>query len=213
MDKDVTFSSEAAVVVVSSDTGSVFLWFLTLGDTLKLSSLWVLSMLRRVHSWFPGEGCVWLGSRLSDSKKLISLAGMLSDMLWCAVVPLVYCGCISVDPQYSLVCYPGLDNEEGIAIIHLLGPDSFQWLYPCFYLLLLCSCQRWIYIHRHIIFQLIWDWSGGWEIFLHVFLGLIIFCGIWDWCVDAIVDELGSFMLIGFPYGSLVWNIFIRASR
>ena len=39
------------------------------------------------------------------------------------------------------------------------------------------------------------------------------FSGIWAWCVDAIVDELGSFTLIGFSGGSLVWNIVVRASR
>ena len=65
-------------------------------------------------------------SRGSDGKKLLSIAGMLGDMLWGAVVPLVYCGCISVAPEYSLVCCFRLDNEEVIAIIHLLGPDSLQ---------------------------------------------------------------------------------------
>ena len=40
-----------------------------------------------------------------------------------------------------------------------------------------------------------------------------IFSGIWAWCVDAIVDELGSFTLIGFSDGSLVWTIVVRASR
>ena len=30
------------------------------------------------------------------------------------------------------------------------------------------------------------------------------FSGIWAWCVDAIVDELGSFILIGFSDESLV---------
>ena len=39
------------------------------------------------------------------------------------------------------------------------------------------------------------------------------FCGIWAWCVDAIVDESGSFTLIGFSDGSLVWTIVVRASR
>ena len=39
------------------------------------------------------------------------------------------------------------------------------------------------------------------------------FSGIWSWCVDAIVDELGSFTLIGFSDGSLVWTIIVRASR
>ena len=39
------------------------------------------------------------------------------------------------------------------------------------------------------------------------------FSGIWAWCVDAIVDELGSFKLIGFSDGSLVWTIVVRASR
>ena len=40
-----------------------------------------------------------------------------------------------------------------------------------------------------------------------------VFSGIWDWCVDGIVDELGSFKLIGFSDGSLVWTIVVRASR
>ena len=39
------------------------------------------------------------------------------------------------------------------------------------------------------------------------------FYGIWDWCVDAIVDELGSFIFIGFSDGSLVWTIVVRESR
>ena len=39
------------------------------------------------------------------------------------------------------------------------------------------------------------------------------FSGIWAWCVDAIVDELGSFKLIGFSDGSLVWTIVVRISR
>ena len=40
------------------------------------------------------------------------------------------------------------------------------------------------------------------------------FCsGIWAWCVDAIMYELGSFTLIGFPNGSLVWNIVVKVSR
>ena len=40
-----------------------------------------------------------------------------------------------------------------------------------------------------------------------------LFSGIWDWCVDAIVDELGSFTLIWFSVGYLVWNIVARTSR
>ena len=39
------------------------------------------------------------------------------------------------------------------------------------------------------------------------------FSGIWLWCVDDIVDELGSFTLIRFSNGSLVWTIVVRASR
>ena len=40
------------------------------------------------------------------------------------------------------------------------------------------------------------------------------FCsGIWPWCVDAILNELGSFTLIGFSGGSLVWTIVGRESR
>ena len=38
-----------------------------------------------------------------------------------------------------------------------------------------------------------------------------VFSGIWAWCVDAIVDELGSFTLIGFSDGYLVWTIVGRA--
>ena len=58
-----------------------------------------------------GPGCVWLGSRGSDGKKLLSLAGMLGDILWGAVAPLVYCGCISVAPECSIVFCSGLDDE------------------------------------------------------------------------------------------------------
>ena len=39
------------------------------------------------------------------------------------------------------------------------------------------------------------------------------FSVIWAWCVDAIMDELGSFTLIGFSDVSLVWTIVVRASR
>ena len=67
-----------------------------------------------------------MGSRGSDGKKMLSIAGMMGDMLWGAVVPLVYCGCISVDPECLLVCCSGMDDEEGISIIHLLGTDSLQ---------------------------------------------------------------------------------------
>ena len=54
---------------------------------------------------------------------------MLGDMLWGDVAPLVYCGCINVAPECSLVCCSGLDDEEGIAIIHLLGPDIHVFTY------------------------------------------------------------------------------------
>ena len=38
------------------------------------------------------------------------------------------------------------------------------------------------------------------------------FCSwIWASCVDAIVDELGSFTLICFSDVSLVWNIVVRS--
>ena len=39
------------------------------------------------------------------------------------------------------------------------------------------------------------------------------FSGIWAWFVDAIVDVLGSFTLIGFSDGFLVWTIVVRVSR
>ena len=112
------------LVVVYAVTGALLLWYLILLDNLRLAYLWVLTMLRRIHTWLPGSGCVWLGSRGSDGKKLIILSGMLGNMIWGAVVSLVYCGVISVDPEYSLVCCSGMDDEEGISIIHLLSPDS-----------------------------------------------------------------------------------------
>ena len=65
-------------------------------------------------------------SRGYDGKNIISLAGMLIDVLWSAVVPLVYCGCSSVATECLLVCCSRLDDEEEIAKIHLLGPDSLQ---------------------------------------------------------------------------------------
>ena len=51
---------------------------------------------------------------------------MLGNMLWGAVVPLLYCGCISVAPECSLVCCSGLNYEEGITIFHLLVPIAFN---------------------------------------------------------------------------------------
>ena len=51
---------------------------------------------------------------------------MLGNMLWGAVAPLVYCDCISVAPEYLLVCCSGMDYEEVITIIHLLDTDIFQ---------------------------------------------------------------------------------------
>ena len=51
---------------------------------------------------------------------------MLGDMLWGAVVPLVYCGCISMDPNVLLVFCSGMDDEEGIKMINLLGTNSLQ---------------------------------------------------------------------------------------
>ena len=65
-------------------------------------------------------------SRGYDSKKLLRLAGILGDMLWVSMVTLVYCGCISVAPECSLVCCYGLDDEEAIAIIHCWVPTAFN---------------------------------------------------------------------------------------
>ena len=90
----------------------------------------------------PGAGCVCLDSRGSDGKKMLSIAGMLVDMLWGDMDPLVYFSCKSVAPEFSLVCCYGMDDEEGIAIVYLLGADSLQLQYPCFYLLLIFSFQR-----------------------------------------------------------------------
>ena len=67
-----------------------------------------------------------MGSRGSDGKNLLSISGILVDMLWVAVAPLVYYGGISVAPEFSLVCCSRLDDEEGITIIHLLVTYSLQ---------------------------------------------------------------------------------------
>ena len=37
-----------------------------------------------------------------------------------------------------------------------------------------------------------------------------LWSGFWDWWVDSIVDELGSFTLIGFSDVSLVFMVFVR---
>ena len=67
-----------------------------------------------------------MGSRVSDGKKLIILAGMLGYMIWGDVESLVYCFFKIVDPECFLVFCSRLDDEEVIAIIHLLGPDSLK---------------------------------------------------------------------------------------
>ena len=61
-----------------------------------------------------------------DGKSLLSLAGMLGDMLWGVVAPLVYCGFISVATEFSLVCCSGMDDEEGIDIINFLVTGILQ---------------------------------------------------------------------------------------
>ena len=76
-----------------------------------------LIFLSRVHL---------VGQQRIFGKKLLSIDGMLGDMLWGAVETLVYCGCISVAQECFLVCCSGIDDEEGITIINLLGPDSLQ---------------------------------------------------------------------------------------
>ena len=83
-------------------------------------------MLRRIHPLFPRSGCVWLVIIGYDGKKLLIIAGVLYDMLWGAGAPLVYCGFISVAPEYSLVCCFGMDDEEVISVIYFLDPDSLQ---------------------------------------------------------------------------------------
>ena len=152
------------LVVVSSGPGALLLRSMILGDNSKLASLWVLAMSTRNHPWLTVVGCVWLGSRVSDGKKLLSLAGMLGDILWGAVEPLVYCGFISVAPECFLVFCSGLDDEEGIAIIHFLVPDILQWWYPCFYLLRLC------------------DWPPHTtSCFLPSFLQMLLLLGVLSW--------------------------------
>ena len=43
--------------------------------------------------------------------KKLSLAGMLGDILWGVVSPLVSCGCIRVVPACLIVWCSGMDDE------------------------------------------------------------------------------------------------------
>ena len=105
-------------------------------------------------------------------------------------------------PACFLVCCSSLYDEDGTTIIHFLGPGILQWFYLCFYLLWLCACQRLLYIHRHIIFQFRWDWSEGWERFLHVFLGLIN---------SAVVYGIGVWMPLWMSWVVSYWLGFLVA--
>ena len=43
-------------------------------------------MVQRIHPQLPGSRLVWLGSRGSDGKKLLSFDGMFGEYaLWCCV--------------------------------------------------------------------------------------------------------------------------------
>ena len=60
--------------------------------------------------------------------------------------------------------------------------------------------------------EMILEWSLG-KIYASFAWLDNCFSGIWSWCVDANVGELGSFTLIGFSDVSLVWTIVVRSSR
>ena len=44
--------------------------------------------------------------------KIAKSSGILGGMLLDEMMPFVYFGCISVAPEYSLVCCSGMDDEE-----------------------------------------------------------------------------------------------------
>ena len=67
---------------------------------------------------------------------------MLVNMLWVSVAPLVYCGYISVDPEYLIVCCYGLDDSEGISIIHFWVPIAFNNYILVFNYYKFVICQR-----------------------------------------------------------------------
>ena len=71
-----------------------------------------------------GVGGVWFGRVGYDGKTLLSIAGMLGDVLWGDMAPLVLFGYMCSVTACSLVCCSALNDEEGSAIIHLLGTDS-----------------------------------------------------------------------------------------
>ena len=110
--------------------------------------------------------------------------------------------CLFYVPEYWIVCCSGMYDEEESAIIHLLVLDSLQLFYICFYLLLLCACKSWLCIHRHIIVQLRWDWSGGWGGFMHGLLGLITY---------AVGSRLGAWIILWLSWGASSWLGFLMA--
>ena len=83
-----------------------------------------------------------------------------------------------------------------------VGSQYPSMIYLCFYLLRLCACQRLLYIHRYIIFQFRWDWSEGWEGFMHVFLGLIN---------SAVVSGIGVWMPLWTSWVLSCWLGFLVA--
>ena len=87
--KVLNLQQQLPMVVASVGPGDLWPWNLIMGDTLKWVSMRVLSMLQRIHHCLSGSGCAWLESRGSDGKKLLNIAGMLGDMIWGAMEPLV----------------------------------------------------------------------------------------------------------------------------
>ena len=175
-----------------------------MGDNFKWVLLWVLVMLRRFHTWFPGAGQVFLGIIGSDDKKYLSLAEMLVNMHWGASGAI---GLMCCHQCFIVICSRILDclllwSGWWRGKIHntLLGPDSLQWFYPCFYLLWICACQSRLCIHCHIIVQLIWDWSGSCRRFLHVLLVLINY---------TVGFGLGAWMKLWLRWGDSNWLSFL----
>ena len=68
----------------------------------------IIGIIIRFIVW---NGIIGALRRRSGGKNFLSISGMLADIVWGDVGPLVYCGCISVAPECLLVCCSGLDDK------------------------------------------------------------------------------------------------------
>ena len=126
VDKGVKFSAVSAA-------GCCFCWsscpFAVISDSgryFEISFSVIPSHVEKDPSLIAWSRVRLVGQQRILWQKLLILAGMFGNMLWGAMAPLVYRGCIGVAPELFRVCCSGMDDEQGITIIHLLVPDRLQ---------------------------------------------------------------------------------------